>query len=123
MTSMYDRLGRTDGIRAIVESVAGNHLANPILAKRFEPLAADPARLGPALQHLCNFLESAAGGPAKYTGRSMVDAHRGMNISGEEYLAAIDDIMGALTKHGIDEATKKDALAMLYELKPTIVRL
>ncbi len=123
MSSMYERLGRTDGIRALVNTVAEAHLANPIIAKRFEPLAADPARLDPALQQLCNFLEAASGGPAKYTGKNMVEAHRGMNISGEEYLAAIDDIMGALAKHGIDEATKKDLLAMLYEIKPTIVRL
>ena len=123
MTSMYERLGRTDGIRALVDTIAGAHLANPVIAKRFEPLAQDPARLQVALQHLCNFLESAAGGPAQYTGRSMLDAHRGMNISGEEYLAAMDDIMKALTTHGIDDATKKDALAMLYELKPTVMRL
>jgi hemoglobin len=123
MTSMYERLGRTEGIRALVETIAQAHLANPIIAKRFEPLAQDPAKLGPALQHLCDFLESAAGGPAKYTGRSMIDAHKGMNISGEEYLAAMDDIMGALTARGIDEATKNDALAMLYQLKPTIMRV
>jgi hemoglobin len=120
---MYERLGRSEGIRALVETIAGNHLANPVLAKRFEPVAADPERLQTALGHLSNFLEAAAGGPAKYTGKSMVEAHRGMNISGEEYLSAIDDIMGALTTHAIDDATKKDALMMLYELKPTIVRV
>jgi len=123
MPSMYERLGRTEGIRSLVETIAGAHLANPIIAKRFEPLAQDPARLEVALGHLANFLESAAGGPAQYTGKSMIDAHKGMNISGEEYLAAIDDIMGALVKHGIDADTQKDALAMLYSLKPTIARL
>jgi hemoglobin len=123
MSTMYERLGRTEGIRSLVDTIAGAHLANPTIAKRFEPLAQDPARLEVALQHLANFLESAAGGPAQYTGKSMIDAHRGMNISGEEYLAAMDDIMGALVKHGIDEGTQKDALAMLYALKPTVVRL
>jgi hemoglobin len=123
MNSMYERLGRSEGIRALVETIAGNHLANPIVAKRFEPLAQNPERLGVALQHMCNFLESASGGPAKYTGRSMVEAHTGMNISGEEYLAVIDDIMAAMTTRGIDEATKKDALAMVYELKSTIMKL
>jgi hemoglobin len=66
---------------------------------------------------------SVSGGPAKYTGKSMPDAHRGMNISGEEYLAAMDDIMGALSTGGIDVATKKDVLYMLYELKPMVMRL
>jgi len=123
MISLYERLGRTEGIRALVDTVATSHLANPTIAKRFLPLTLDPDRLAGALKHLCNFLEAGAGGPAQYTGKSMVDAHRGMNISGEEYLAAMDDIMGALSTHGMDEATKKDVLFMLYELKPTVVRL
>jgi hemoglobin len=122
-TTLYERLGRTDGIHALVNTVATAHLANPAIAKRFEPLTQDPDRLATALRHLATFLEAGAGGPAKYEGRSMLEAHRGMNISGEEYLAAIDDIMGALSAHRIDEATKKDVLFMLYELKPTIVRL
>lgn len=123
MTSLYERLGRTEGIRALVETVATSHLANPTIAKRFLPLTQDPERLAAALGHLANFLEAGAGGPAKYTGKSMLDAHRGMNISGEEYLAAMDDIIGALSTHGIDEATRKDVLFMLYELKPSVVRL
>ena len=122
-TSLYERLGRTEGIRALVDTVAAAHLANPVIAKRFMPLAEDPARLKVALRHLADFMEAGAGGPTPYTGKSMIDAHRGMNISGEEYLAAMDDIMGALVKHGIDEGTQKDALAMLYALKPTVVRL
>ena len=123
MLSLYERLGRTEGIRALVDTVATAHVANPIIGKRFLPLTQDPEHMAVALRHLCHFLEAGAGGPAQYTGKSMPDAHRGMNISGEEYLAAMDDIMGALTTHGMDEATKKDVLYMLYELKPTVVRL
>jgi hemoglobin len=123
MTSLYERLGRTDGIHALVDTIVAAHLANPVIAKRFLPLTQDPKQMAVVTRHLCNFLEAGAGGTAQYTGKSMPDAHRGMNISGEEYLAAIDDIMGALNKHGMDEATKKDALAMLYELKPSVVHL
>jgi hemoglobin len=123
MKSLYERLGRTEGIRALVQTVAEAHLANPTIAKRFEPVAQDPVRLQVALDHLSNFLESAAGGPAKYTGKSMIEAHKGMNISGEEYLAAMDDIMGALIKHNIDEVSRNEILSMLYHLKSTIVRV
>jgi hemoglobin len=123
MPSLYERLGRSEGIRSLVNTVVAAHLENPVIAKRFLPITENPERLAAATQHLCNFLESGAGGPAAYTGRSMPDAHRGMNVSGEEYLAAMDDIMGALSKHGVDESTKKDVLAMLYSLKPQVVHL
>ena len=123
MTSLFERLGNTEGVRALVQTVVTSHLANPTIAKRFEPLTQDPESMARATQHLCDFLEAGAGGPAKYTGRSMPDAHRGMNISNEEYMAAMDDIMGALDTHGMGDDTKKDVLSMLYGLKPEIVRL
>jgi hemoglobin len=53
----------------------------------------------------------------------MRTVHRGMNISEQEYLAVVDDIVGALEKNGIDEETKKDVIAILYSLKVDIIRV
>jgi hemoglobin len=50
-------------------------------------------------------------------------AHRGMNISEQEYVAVMDDIMSVLEKHQMDEVTKTDVLAILYSLKGEIVRM
>lgn len=121
--SLFDRLGKTEGIHTLVATIVERHLANPVICKRYEPLAADADRMAIVTQHLCDFLEAGSGGPAAYTGKSMVDAHRGMNISGEEYMAVIDDIMGALVQHEIDEATQKDVLFIAYSLKPEIAHL
>lgn len=51
----------------------------------------------------------------------MPEAHKGMNISGEEYMEVIDDIFVALDKHAIDEETKKDVLFILWSLKGMIM--
>lgn len=123
MSSLFDRLGGSEGIRTLVDTVVAKHLENPLIARRFEPVVGDPERKAAATQHLCAFLEEGAGGPTRYTGKSMPDAHAGMNISGEEYLAAMDDIMLSLQQHGVDEATQKDVLHIAYSLKPQIVRL
>ncbi len=122
-TSLYERLGATAGIEKLVKTIVGFHLDNPLIAKRYQPLVDDPERMAAATRHLCDFLASGSGGPTQYTGRSMPDVHRGMNISGEEYLAAMDDIMRALDTHGIDERTRKDVLFIAYSLKPEIARL
>jgi hemoglobin len=53
----------------------------------------------------------------------MRDTHRGMNINEAEYMATIDDILAALRKHGIDEQTQKDVLAIAYSLKGEILHL
>ena len=117
--SLYDRLGGGDGIAKIVDDVVAAHLVNPLIRSRFEHVE--------DLDHLkkmaTEFFCAGAGGPEKYTGKDMRAAHLGMNISEQEYLAVMDDILKGLDKHGIDEDTKKDVLAILYSLKGEIIRV
>jgi len=53
----------------------------------------------------------------------MVTTHKGMNISEQEFLAVIDDIMAAMDKNNLGEEEKKDVLAILYSLKEQVIRL
>jgi hemoglobin len=121
--TLYERLGGATGIASLVDGIIAAHLENPAIKARFVPVAEDPAKLGEAKQHLCRFLAAGSGGPQEYAGRSMPDAHRGMNISEAEYVAAIDDILATLQKHSIGEDAQKDVLAIAYSLKGEIVRL
>lgn len=121
--TLFDRLGGTVGISAIVDDIVVAHMENPTVRARFLPVLAQPERLKTIKAHTVNFLAMGSGGAATYTGRSMRDAHTGMNISGEEYLAVIDDIMGVLRKRQLDDETQKDVLAIAYSLKGEIVRL
>ena len=117
--SLYDRLGGAPGIAAIVDDVVAAHLANPAVQTRF--------RNAKDLDHLKKmareFFGAGAGGPDPYSGKDMRTAHLGMNISEEEYLAVMDDIMGVLLKHRMDDGTQKDVLAILYSLKGEIIRV
>lgn len=116
--SLYDRLGSATGISALVEDVVAAHLANPAVQPRFQNVK-DLAHLKKlATEFFC----AGSGGPEPYTGRDMLTTHKGMNISEQEYLAVVDDIMGVLDAHRIDDGTKKDVLAILYSLKGEIIR-
>lgn len=119
--SLYDRLGRDEGIAALVEDIVAAHMRNPIIKARFLPYKNEPERLEEIKGHLHTFLVTGSGGPGEYTGRSMPETHRGMNVSAQEYMAAIDDIMQVLIKHSIDEQSQKDVLAIAYSLKEEIV--
>ncbi len=121
--SLYERLGSTSGIRALVDDILQAHMENEVIKARFLPYAATPERLAELKGLLATFLEAGSGGPAEYTGKSMVEAHTGLNISPAEYMAAIDDIMAVLTKHGVDESAKKDVLFISYSLMREIVLL
>lgn len=118
-TSLYERLGRAEGIARIVDDVMAAHLSNPIVKTRFEIIKdMDHAR-----KMATEFFCAGSGGPEAYTGRDMLTTHRGMNVSEQEYLAVMDDIVGALGKNGVDDETKKDVIAILYSLKGEIIRV
>lgn len=122
-TSLYERLGGADGISALVDDIVEAHMRNPVIKPRFLPYRADPERLKELKTHLCTFLAAGSGGPQSYSGRSMVDAHRGMNINEAEYMATLDDILDVLTNHGIDDATRTEVLGIAYSLKSEIVHV
>ena len=122
-TSLFDRLGRSSGIERIVDEVASRHLVNPVIAARFRPYLDQPGKLQALKEHLARFLEMGSGGPQRYTGRDMKSTHTGMNISPAEYMAAMDDILGALAHVGIDEQTRKDVLGIAWSLKADIIQM
>lgn len=119
--SLFERLGGSAGIERIVEEVAARHLENPVIAARFRPFLEPPQKLQDLKMHLARFLEMGSGGPQRYEGRDMRTAHAGMNISPAEYMAAMDDIVAALERAGVDEQTRKDVLAIAWSLKGDII--
>lgn len=121
--SLYERLGGAAGISILVDDVVAAHMNNPLIKARFLPYLENPTQLTEVKKRLREFLGMGGGGPEQYSGRSMPDTHRGMNISAQEYMAAIDDILGALDKNKIDEQTRKDVLAIAYSLKDQIIHV
>ncbi|HSI55133.1 MAG: group 1 truncated hemoglobin [Ramlibacter sp.] len=117
--SLYDRLGRFDGITRIVHDVMDAHLSNPVIAPRFEA-AKD---LDHAKRMAVEFFCAGCGGPEAYTGRDLLVAHKGMNISEQEYMAAMDDILRALEKNDIDPGTRGEVTNVLYSLKGQVIRV
>lgn len=117
--SLYQRLGGAKGIARIVDDIIAAHLVNPLVKPRFQN-AKDLENLRKTARE---FFCMGAGGPEAYTGKDMRTAHTGMNISEQEYLAVMDDVMGALAKNGIGEDGKRDVLAILYSLKGEILRV
>lgn len=121
--SLYERLGKSAGISKIVDDIVTAHAENARIRARFLPILEQPERVATIKNHLCMFLEAGSGGPGAYQGRDMRTAHRGMNVSAEEYMAAVDDILMVLRRHGVDEQTQKDVLAISWSLKGEIVHV
>lgn len=119
--SLFENLGGTSGITAIVDDVVEAHMNNPAISARFLPYKDQPERLAVIKKHTVDFFSAGSGGPVTYTGRDMPTAHREMNITAAEYQHTVDDIMQVLNKHKIDEQSQVNVQAILSSLKDTIV--
>ncbi len=117
--SLYERLGRNEGISRIVHDLMAAHLSNPIVKTRFENVR----DLDHAKRMAIEFFCASSGGPQAYSGRDMLSAHRGMNISEQEYMSVMDDIVAALGKNNVDDATRREVVGVLYSLKEQIIRV
>jgi hemoglobin len=118
-TSLYERLGGAKAIARIVDHAMANHLRNPLVKARFE----NAKDLEHAKKMASDFFCAGAGGPETYAGKDMLAAHKGMNISEQEYLAVMDDIVDALSANKIGEDAVKDVIAILYSLKGQVIRV
>lgn len=118
MSSLYERLGATDGIVAIANDTVDLHLNNPRIAPRYAN--SDVAAVKNAL---ATFFIANSGGPSVYEGKDMLTAHRGMNIDDAEFVAVLDDAMAAMDKSGIGQREKEEVLFFLYGMKGEIVHV
>ena len=55
-SSLFDRLGGSPGITALVDDVVSAHMRNPVISARFRPYLDTPERMTVLKGHLCAFL-------------------------------------------------------------------
>jgi hemoglobin len=119
--SLYDRLGKKKAIVAVVDEFVGRVAADKRINKYFMAAASDPARLGAFKMKLVDQICEASGGPCKYTGKDMKTAHAGMGITGPDFDALVEDLVGALDKFKVATADKQQLLGVLGPMKKDIV--
>ncbi|PKO69197.1 MAG: group 1 truncated hemoglobin [Betaproteobacteria bacterium HGW-Betaproteobacteria-16] len=117
--TLYDRLGRREGITRITRELMKNHLANPLVKTRYE----NSPDLDRVETRVIEFFCAGAGGPESYSGKDMLTTHKGMNVSEQEFITVIDDAMDALEKCGVEPATRNEVLAILWSLKGEVIRV
>ena len=113
---LYERLGGKPAITAVVDDFVGNVAADPRINRYFAN-ANIPRLKAQLVDQICE----ASGGPCKYTGRNMKDAHRGMGITGPAFDALVEDLVKTLDKFKVPEKEKGELLAVLGPMKRDIV--
>jgi hemoglobin len=120
--SLYERLGGVYSIAVVVDDFIDRVMTDP-------RLNANPAvneahhRVPPAgFKYLATEMVCwATGGPQKYTGRSMADSHRHLNITPEEWDAFMDDFQQTLDKFKVPAAEQGELKAIVQSTYADIV--
>ncbi len=119
--ALYKSLGGKKAIVAVVNDFVGRCATDSRISSFFKATAADPKRLAKFKMELVNQICQAAGGPCKYTGKSMKAAHAGMGITSADFDALVQDLVMSLDKFMVKEADKQALLGVLGPMKSDIV--
>jgi hemoglobin len=120
--SLYERLGGVYSIAVVVDDFVDRVMADP-------RLNANPAvneahhKVPPAgFKYLVTEMVCwATGGPQKYSGRSMADSHRHLNITPQEWDAFMDDFQQTVDKFKVPAVEQAELRAIVESTYDDIV--
>ena len=120
--SLYERVGGVNSIAAVVDDFVDGLLVNPVITKN-ENVVAGLAHITKAglKFHITELVCQAAGGPQMYTGKTMKESHKGLNISDSEWDAMVEVFKKSLAKFSVAEKDKTALIAIVATTKADIV--
>ena len=120
--SLYERLGGVYSIATVVDDFIGRIMIDPRLNANPRVDEAHH-RVPPAgFKYLVTeMLCWAAGGPQKYTGRSMKDSHKDLMITADEWEAFLDDLQQTLDKFAVPQPEQDEIKAIIDSTRADIV--
>ncbi|TMP93310.1 MAG: group 1 truncated hemoglobin [Verrucomicrobia bacterium] len=120
--TLYERLGGVYPIATVVDDLIDRVMvdsrlnANPRVDEAHHRVA--PAGFKYLVTEMVCW---AAGGPQKYTGRSMYESHKEMKITAGEWEAFMDDLRQTLDKFGVPAPEQAELKAIVESTRADIV--
>ena len=126
-SSLYDRLGGAFAIAAVVDHFSDAVVQNPIVGQKSENPALrewhtnNLARL-PGLKFMRTLWVAAlAGGPFKYSGMPLHDAHTRFSLTSDEFDEVGAEIVRALDYYKVPDREKQELVTAYMRSKPDVV--
>jgi hemoglobin len=120
--TLYERLGGVYSIATVVDDLIDRVMvdarlnANPLVDEAHHRVSAAGFKY-----YVTEMVCGAAGGPQKYTGRSMRDSHQDLRITAGEWEAFLDDFQQTLDKFGVPQAEQVELKAIVASTRADIV--
>lgn len=121
--SLYERLGGTKAIQAVVNDFvdavgADKRIKNPAVLAKMDEIDIDQLKI-----YVSNLVCMAAGGPCEYKGRSMKETHKDLGITEAEFAYVVEDLIQIMDQHKVSEREQIELLGLLAPMKKDIVEV
>lgn len=120
--SLYERVGGVNNIAVLVEDVIDRSYADPVL--HANPRIAEAHKRYPKPAYKFNATALACevfGGPQKYTGRTLKDAHQHLKINEKEWNALIAIFRESMKSYKVPQKEQDEVIGILESTKGDIV--
>jgi hemoglobin len=120
--TLYERLGGVYAIAAVVDDFIDRIMGDPRLNANPNVDEAHHRVSRAGFKYLVTEqLCEAAGGPQRYTGRSMYDSHAHLAITDHEWAAFLDDLRQSLDKFRLPAELQEEIVGIVQSTKGDIV--
>jgi hemoglobin len=120
--TLWDRLGGEAGVAKVVDDFVNTAGKDPKVNFWRDPtFTPSKEQIAEVKKQLVAFVSKAAGGPLKYEGKDMKEAHKGMKITDDEFNAAAAHLKAALEKNGVKADDVKAVLGAVEGTRKDIV--
>jgi hemoglobin len=120
--TLWDRLGGEPNVRKVVDDFVALAATDPkVDFTRGGKYKLDQKAVDHLKQTLVELISSLSGGPLKYTGRGMKEAHAGMGITDAQFDAIAADLQKALEKNGAKPADIAAVMSVVGSTRKDIV--
>lgn len=114
--SLYERLGGLDAIRLVVDDFGARLAGDTSIAPLFRGVDLDNVK-----RLLVDQICEATGGPCVYRGRSMREAHQGLNITARQWDATIAHLVASMSRYNVPQREQQELLRALAPMRGDIV--
>lgn len=114
--SVYEAIGGADAVKAAVDIFYEKVLADDLISGFFTSTDMDSQRIKQR-----SFLTMAFGGPNKYTGKDMREAHKHMNLNEDHFNAVANHLVATLQELGVAQEHIDEIVGIALSVKDDVL--
>lgn len=118
MASMFERVGGTPAVTALIDNFYAKILSSPVSSPVFQDRDVQRVK-----KYQVEFFSNALGSGTPYTGQGMRAVHTGLNITEEQFAVVAGMLSDTMKEMNIPQDIFDAVMGLAGSLKPDIVGL